>query len=45
MASTPRYAGVLADRLPRRLLMFTQGAQGVLAFALGSLVLSGRVQL
>ena len=40
------YAGLLADRLPRRrLLMATQGAMGVLALALGALVLSGRVEL
>ena len=40
------YAGVLADRLDnRRLLMVTQGAQGVLALALGGLVLSGRAEL
>ncbi|RMI12577.1 MFS transporter [Cellulomonas triticagri] len=40
------WAGVLADRVNRRkLLMFTQGAQGVLAFGLGALVLSGHAQL
>lgn len=40
------WAGLLADRLPRRrLLMATQGAMGVLAVALGALVLSGHVQL
>jgi len=40
------WAGVLADRLPRRrLLMVTQGAMGFLALALGALVLSGHVQL
>ena len=40
------WAGVLADRLDnRRLLMVTQGAQGVLAAALGALVLSGRAEL
>ncbi|MBD5786617.1 MFS transporter [Cellulosimicrobium terreum] len=40
------WAGVLADRLPRRrLLMATQGAMGVLALALGALVLTGAVQL
>ena len=40
------WAGVLADRLDnRRLLMVTQGAQGVLALALGGLVLSGRADL
>jgi MFS family permease len=40
------WAGVLADRLPRRkLLMFTQGGQGVLAFGLGALVLFGHAQL
>jgi len=40
------YAGLLADRLPRRkLLMATQAAQGVLALGLGALVLSGHVQL
>ena len=40
------YAGVLADRLPRRkLLMFTQGGQGVLALALGVMTLTGVVQL
>ncbi|GIJ00549.1 putative MFS family arabinose efflux permease [Sediminihabitans luteus] len=40
------WAGVLADRLPRRrLLMATQAAQGVLAAGLGALVLSGGVQL
>jgi MFS family permease len=40
------WAGLLADRLPRRrLLMATQGAMGVLALGLGALVLSGHVQL
>ncbi|PZR54169.1 MFS transporter [Xylanimonas oleitrophica] len=40
------YAGVLADRLPRRrLLMATQGAMGVLALVLGTLVLTGVVEL
>ncbi|ANC32616.1 MFS transporter [Isoptericola dokdonensis] len=40
------WAGLLADRLPRRrLLMCTQGAMGFLALALGALVLSGEVQL
>ncbi|MEE6295674.1 MFS transporter [Georgenia wangjunii] len=40
------YAGVLADRLPRRqMLMATQGAMGVLAGGLGALVLSGNAEL
>lgn len=40
------WAGVLADRLPRRkLLMATQGAMGVLALGLGALVMSGNVEL
>jgi len=40
------WAGVLADRLPRRrLLMATQGGMGVLALGLGALVLSGRAEL
>lgn len=40
------WAGLLADRVNRRkLLMITQGAQGVLAFGLGALVLSGRAEL
>ncbi|RPF26277.1 MFS transporter [Georgenia muralis] len=40
------YAGVLADRLPlRRLLMTTQALQGVLAGALGALVLAGAAEL
>jgi MFS family permease len=40
------WAGLLADRLPRRrLLMTTQGGMGVLALGLGALVLSGRVEL
>ena len=40
------WAGVLADRLPRRkLLMATQAGQGVLALGLGALVLSGHAQL
>lgn len=40
------YGGVLADRLPkRRLLIFTQVAAGVLALALGILVVTGAVRL
>lgn len=40
------WAGVLADRLDRRkLLMFTQGAMGLLAAILGFLVLTDLVQL
>ncbi len=40
------WAGLLADRLPRRrLLMATQGAMGLLALGLGALVLSGNVEL
>lgn len=40
------WAGVLADRLPRRkMLMATQGASGLLALGLGALVLSGNVEL
>ncbi|MEN5074439.1 MFS transporter [Isoptericola cucumis] len=40
------WAGVLADRLPRRrLLMATQGGMGLLALGLGALVLSGRAEL
>lgn len=40
------YAGVLADRVDRRkLLLFTNGALGLLAFGLGFLVLGGHVQL
>jgi MFS family permease len=40
------WAGVLADRLPRRrLLMATQAGQGVLALGLGALVLFGHAQL
>ena len=40
------YAGVLADRLPRRkLLMATQGGQGILAFGLAIMTLTGAVQL
>ncbi|MCL2736589.1 MAG: MFS transporter [Propionibacteriaceae bacterium] len=40
------WAGVLADRLPRRkLLIATQASQGVLALGLGVLVLSGHVRL
>ena len=40
------WAGVLADRLPRRaLLIATQLAQGALALGLGALVLSGRAEL
>jgi MFS family permease len=40
------WAGLLADRLPRRqLLLATQAGQGVLAFGLGVLVWSGHCQL
>ncbi|SDS19703.1 Predicted arabinose efflux permease, MFS family [Paraoerskovia marina] len=40
------WAGVLADRLPKRgLLIATQTAQGVLAAGLGALVLSGGAEL
>jgi MFS family permease len=40
------WAGLLADRVDRRrLLIFTQAAQGVLALGLGGLVLSGHAQL
>ncbi|QAY69133.1 MFS transporter [Xylanimonas protaetiae] len=40
------YAGLLADRLPRRkLLMATQGAMGLLAFVLAALTLTNTVQL
>lgn len=40
------WAGLLADRVNRRkLLMITQAAQGVLAFGLGALVLSGHAEL
>ena len=40
------YAGVLADRLPRRrLLMATQGAMGVLALVLAALTFTGVVEL
>jgi len=40
------WAGVLADRLPRRkLLIATQAGQSVLALTLGTLVLVGHVQL
>jgi len=40
------YAGVIADRVDRRkMLMVTQGAQGVLAAGLGALVLLGHAQL
>jgi MFS family permease len=40
------YAGVLADRLPRRkLLMSTQAAMGALAFVLAALTLTNTVQL
>ncbi|AEG45289.1 MFS transporter [Isoptericola variabilis] len=40
------WAGLLADRLPRRrLLMATQGGMGVLALGLGALVLSGHAEL
>ncbi|ROS78744.1 MFS transporter [Cellulomonas sp. PhB143] len=40
------WAGSLADRVPRRrLLMITQGAQGVLALGLGIIVLAGNAQL
>lgn len=40
------YAGLVADRLPRRrILLATQSAQGVLAVALGILVLAGVAEL
>jgi len=40
------WAGLLADRLPRRaLLIATQAGQGVLALGLGALVFSGHAQL
>jgi len=40
------YAGVVADRVDnRRLLMWTQSLQGVLALLLGGLVISGRAEL
>ncbi len=40
------WAGVLADRVPKRwLLVGTQAGQGVLALGLGGLVLSGRAEL
>ncbi|MDO8106671.1 MFS transporter [Isoptericola sp. b441] len=40
------WAGVLADRMPRRLLLvMTQLAQGALALGLGALVLSGHAEL
>ncbi|GMA30408.1 MFS transporter [Litorihabitans aurantiacus] len=40
------YAGLLADRLPRRaMLMATQGAMGVLAAALGVMILTDVVEL
>lgn len=40
------WAGVLADRLPRRaLLLATQAAMGLLALGLGALVLSGEARL
>ncbi|HMO12028.1 MAG TPA: MFS transporter, partial [Actinotalea sp.] len=40
------WAGVLADRVPRRLLLIgTQAGQGVLALGLGVLVLAGHAQL
>ncbi len=40
------FAGLLADRLPRRrLLMATQGSSGLLALVLGVLVLSGSAEL
>lgn len=40
------YAGLLADRLPRRrILLATQSAQGVLALSLGALVLAGVAEL
>jgi predicted MFS family arabinose efflux permease len=39
------FAGVLADRLPKRnILMFTQAVQGMLALTLGLLVWSGHVR-
>ena len=40
------WAGVLADRLPRRaLLIATQAGQGILAVGLGMLIFSGHAQL
>jgi MFS family permease len=40
------YAGLVADRVPRRaLLMVTQAAQGALALGLGALALAGAAQL
>ncbi|WP_102510176.1 MFS transporter [Sanguibacter massiliensis] len=40
------YAGVIADRVDnRKLLMWTQSLQGVLAVLLGGLVISGRAEL
>ena len=40
------YAGVIADRVDnRKLLMWTQSLQGVLALLLGGLVISGRAEL
>ncbi|QIK84277.1 MFS transporter [Sanguibacter sp. HDW7] len=40
------YAGVIADRVDnRKLLMWTQALQGVLAVLLGGLVISGRAEL
>jgi MFS family permease len=40
------YAGLVADRLPRRrILVATQSAQGVLAVGLGALVLAGVAEL
>lgn len=40
------YAGLLADRLPRRkMLIFTQGSMGVLAAGLGLLVLTDTAEL
>ncbi len=40
------YAGLLADRLPRRrLLMTTQGAQALVTFTGAALILTGAVQL
>ncbi|MDR2896596.1 MAG: MFS transporter [Propionibacteriaceae bacterium] len=40
------WAGVLADRLPRRkLLIATQSGQALLAFGLGAIVLTGQAQI
>jgi len=40
------YAGLLADRLPRRkLLIATQAGQGILAFTIGFMTLTGAVRL